>query len=199
MVSLVVQAGGESRRMGRNKALIPFLGRPLIQRVIERLQPLADEVIITSNQPDGFEQFQFPLVADVMPGMGALGGLYTALWAAQNPLVMVVACDMPFANRQLLQYQADLLVKEDVDVVIPGFAEGWEPFHSVYRRETCLPEIKKALEQGQKRLISWLPGVRVRYLGADEIEKYDSLGIAFQNVNTQEELNQAEALARQLD
>ncbi len=185
--------------MGRNKALIPFLGRPLIQRVIERLQPLADEVIITSNQPDGFEQFQFPLVADVMPGMGALGGLYTALWAAQNPLVMVVACDMPFANRQLLQYQADLLVKEDVDVVIPGFAEGWEPFHSVYRRETCLPEIKKALEQGQKRLISWLPGVRVRYLGADEIEKYDSLGIAFQNVNTQEELNQAEALARQLD
>lgn len=198
-MSLVIQAGGESRRMGRNKALIPFLGRPLIQRVIERLMPLADEVLITSNQTIGFEEFPFPLVADVLPGMGALGGLYTALWAARNPLVMVVACDMPFANRHLLQYQMDLLVKDDVDVVIPGYAEGWEPFHSVYRRETCLPEIKKALEQGQKRLISWLPGVKVRYLGAEVIGKFDSLGIAFQNVNTPEELDQAEALARQVD
>jgi molybdopterin-guanine dinucleotide biosynthesis protein A len=199
MVSLVVQAGGESRRMGRNKALIPFLGQPLIKRVIDRLKPLADEVLITSNQPDGFEEFEFPLVADVLPGMGALGGLYTALWAARNPLVIVVACDMPFANRQLLQYQVDLLVHEDVDVVIPGYAQGWEPFHSVYRRATCLPEIESALDQGQKRLISWLPAVRVRYLGAAEIERFDSLGIAFQNVNTQEEWEQAEALARQVD
>ena len=199
MVSLVIQAGGESRRMGQNKALIPFMGRPLIQRVIERLQALADEVIITSNQPDGFEQFQYPLVADVLPGMGALGGLYTALLAARYPLVMVAACDMPFANQQLFQYQVDLLIRDGMDVAIPGYAEGWEPFHSVYRRETCLPEIKTALEQGQRRLISWLPRVRVMYLGAEVIGKFDSLGIAFQNVNTPEELVQAEALARQVD
>jgi len=185
--------------MGQNKALIPFMGRPLIQRVIERLQPLADEVIITSNQPDGFEQFQYPLVADVLPGMGALGGLYTALLAARYPLVMVAACDMPFANQQLFQYQVDLLIRDGMDVAIPGYAEGWEPFHSVYRRETCLPEIKTALEQGQRRLISWLPRVRVMYLGAEVIGKFDSLGIAFQNVNTPEELVQAEALARQVD
>ncbi|HWQ05349.1 MAG TPA: molybdenum cofactor guanylyltransferase [Longilinea sp.] len=199
MVSLVVQAGGESRRMGRNKALIPFMGQPLIQRVIERLKPLADEVIITSNQMDGFNEMHIPVVADVLPGLGALGGLYTALWAARNPFVMVVACDMPFANRGLLQYQLDLLVKDNMDVVIPGFAEGWEPFHSVYRKVTCLPHIKGALEQGQKRLISWLPQVKVRYLGAEEIERFDSLGIAFQNVNTLEELDQAEALARMVD
>lgn len=199
MVSLVIQAGGESRRMGQNKALIPFMGRPLIQRVIARLQPLADEVIITSNQPDGFEQFQYPLVPDVLPGMGALGGLYTALWAARNPLVMVAACDMPFANRELFQYQVDLLIRDGLDVAIPGYGEGWEPFHSVYRRDTCLPVIKKALEQGQKRLISWLPRVKVSYLGAEVIGIYDSLGIAFQNVNTPEELEQAEALARQVD
>src|SRR5512141_666268 len=103
MLSVVVQAGGESTRMGENKALKPFLGRPLIQRVVERLAPIADEVLITTNQPDQFAFLKVPLFPDQRPGRGALGGLHTAIASAHEPYVAVVACDMPFASAQLLQ------------------------------------------------------------------------------------------------
>lgn len=198
MITLVIQAGGESRRMGQNKALVPFLGRPLIRRVLDRLSPLADEVLITSNQKDGFETINIPLVADVYPGQGALGGLYTAIWAATQPIVIVVACDLPFANPDLFQHQVDVLIKENLDVVIPGTWEHREPLHSVYRKETCLPAIKKALVQGEKRLISWFPSVKVQFVPPEEILKFDPLGVAFRNVNSQVELEEVEALARQI-
>lgn len=198
MITLVVQAGGESRRMGRNKALVPFMGQPLVQYVVERLKPLANEVLVTTNQPEDLRHLNIPLVEDVFPGQGALGGLYTAIWAARHPLVVVVACDMPFASLDLLRYQIDLLVNQVQDVVIPGSADGWEPLHCVYRKETCLPKIKLALVQGEKRLISWFPQVRVRYLAEAEVWRYDPLRLAFRNVNTPEDLHQAEALAREL-
>ncbi len=184
--------------MGRNKALVPFLERPLVQFVLERLRPLADEVLITTNQRDGLDRLNIPLVADVYPGQGALGGLFTAVWAARYPVVAVVACDMPFANLDLLKYQIDLLVRQDQDVVIPGSEEGWEPLHCVYRKKVCLPQVRAALAQGQKRLISWFPNVKVRYLPISEVRRFDPLGIAFRNVNTPEDLQQAEALARRL-
>ncbi len=198
MISLVIQAGGESRRMGRNKALVPFLGRPLYQRVLERLSPLADEVIITTNTKEGFEDAAFPLVADVLPGQGALGGLYTAIWAAHHPIVMVVACDLPFANSDLMSYQIRLLIEKELDVAIPGTIENREPLHAVYRKSTCLPHIQNALMQGEKRLISWFPFVKVQFVPPEEIAKFDPSGLAFRNVNSQDELEQAEALARQI-
>ncbi|MEM5776211.1 MAG: hypothetical protein AAGU05_14505, partial [Anaerolineaceae bacterium] len=74
-----------------------------------------------------------------------------------------------------------------------------EPLHAVYRKNTCLPAIKKAMVQGEKRLISWFPDVKVQFIPPDEILKYDPLGIAFRNVNSQVELSEVEALARQTD
>jgi molybdopterin-guanine dinucleotide biosynthesis protein A len=198
MISLVIQAGGESRRMGRNKALVPFLGRPLYQRVLERLAPLADEVLITTNTSEGFEAANVPLVADVYPGQGALGGLYTAIWAARHPIVMVAACDLPFVSPELMRHQIELMFTHGLDVAIPGTWEKREPLHSVYRKETCLPHIRQALVRGEKRLISWFPHVKVQFVPPEEIQKFDPLGLAFRNVNSQAELDQAEALARQI-
>lgn len=171
----------------------------MIHRVLDRLSPLADEVLITTNQKEGFEAIGVPLVADVFPGQGALGGLYTALWAARHPVVMVAACDLPFANPNLMRRQVDLLIENDLDVVIPGTWEHREPLHAVYRKKTCLPAIKKALVQGEKKLVSWFPDVKVQFIPPDEILKYDPLGIAFRNVNSQVELSEVEALARQTD
>ena len=94
MLSIVVQAGGQSARMGENKALKPFLGRPLVQRVLERLAPIADELLLTTNQPEDFAFLKLPLFTDIKPGRGPLGGLYTALVSAKYPFVAVVACDM---------------------------------------------------------------------------------------------------------
>ena len=95
MLTVCIQAGGQSSRMGEDKALKPFLGRPLIQRVIERLSPVADELIVTTNRPDDYRFLRLALRADLKPGRGALGGLYTAIASAAHPIVAVVACDMP--------------------------------------------------------------------------------------------------------
>ena len=74
MLSVVIQAGGQSSRMGQDKALKLFLGRPLIQRVIERLQPIADELLVTTNHPEDYAFLNLPLFTDLKPGRGALGG-----------------------------------------------------------------------------------------------------------------------------
>ena len=100
-LTIVLQAGGESRRMGRSKATVPFLGEPLIWRGINRLLPLADEFIITTNEPENLdflddlvELGKVRLVADEYDQRGALRGVYTAINAASNEYVALVACDM---------------------------------------------------------------------------------------------------------
>ena len=197
MLTICIQAGGQSSRMGEDKALKPFLGRPLIQRVIERLSPVADELIVTTNRPDdyAFLDLRLTLRADLKPGRGALGGLYTAIASAAHPIVAVVACDMPFASSTLIEAASRLLVEEEADVVIAQSEEGYEPLHAVYRRETCLPAIEAAIDADQWKVIAWFPQVKVRVLTPDEIKRYDPMGLAFWNVNTPEEFAEAEKIA----
>lgn len=196
MLTVCVQAGGQSSRMGEDKALKTFLGRPLIQRVIDRLASIADEVIVTTNRPEDYAFLNVPLFPDLKPGRGALGGLYTAIASAKHPLVAVVACDMPFASANLLEAESSLLLEEEVDVVIPRSDEGYEPLHAVYRRETCLPAIDAAIQADQWKVVSWFPQVKVHVLTFDEIKRYDLLGLAFWNVNTPEEFAEAERIAQ---
>jgi len=196
MLTICVQAGGESRRMGQDKALMPFLGRPLIQRVIDRLSPIANEVILTTNNPDKYRFLELPLFPDLKPGRGSLGGLYTALSSATCEIVGVVACDMPFASPKLIEAAGRLLVEEAADVVIPDSGGGLEPMHAVYRRKTCLPAIESAIEADKWKLISWFPQVKVRVLQPEDVKGYDPSGLAFWNLNTPEEFAEAEQRAK---
>ena len=183
--------------MGEDKALKPFLGKPLIQRVIERLRPIADELIVTTNRPTDYTFLNTRLVADLKPGRGALGGLYTAITSANHPFVAVVACDMPFASQSFFESAYSLLVKEEADVVIAKTDEGYEPFHALYRRETCLPIIESAIDAGQWKVIAWFPQVKVRTLTPDEVKLFDPSGLCFWNLNTPEEFMEAEKLANE--
>ena len=198
MFTVVIQAGGESRRMGQDKGLLAFLGKPLVARAVERLAPIADEVIVTTNRPQDYEFLGVPLVADRIPGRGALGGLYTALSAAGHPYVAVVACDMPFVNPKLLAAQRDLLVQTQADIVIPHLEGGMEPFHAVYRRQTCLPPIEGALAADKWRADAWFHRVKVHLMRGEEIAKYDPDLLSFWNVNTPEEMQEALQIARRL-
>lgn len=196
MISVAIQAGGESRRMGEDKALLPFLGETLVERVMRRIAPLADELFITTNQPETYPDFQVPLCKDILPGKGALGGLFTALSVAQNPVLILVACDMPFINADLLRAQVERLHTQNADAVVPQTSQGYEPFHAVYRCEICLPAVQQALEIGERRLISWFPAVRVSAFSPEDIRNYDPQLISFWNINTKEDLARAEDLAR---
>jgi len=183
--------------MGQDKALMPFLGHLLIERVIENLSMLADEILVTSNRPDEYRFLNLRIVSDLRPGRGALGGLYTALASARNPFVAVVACDMPFASKTLFEHAYRLIVREDTDVVIPSTSDGLEPLHAIYRRDACLPAIESALDTDQWKLISWFPDVNVRVLQPDEVKLHDPSGQAFLNLNTPEEFAAAETLLEQ--
>ncbi len=182
--------------MGEDKALKTFLGLPLIQRVVERLAPIADELIVTTNNPEAYRFLGLPLFPDLRPGRGALGGLYTAIASATHPIVAVAACDMPFASAALLEAASRLLVEEGADVIIAKSEEGYEPLHAIYRRATCLPAIEAALDADQWKVIAWFPQVKVRVLTSGEIQQYDPSGLAFWNVNTPEEFSKAEEIAR---
>jgi molybdopterin-guanine dinucleotide biosynthesis protein A len=207
MLTIVIQAGGMSARMGEDKALKPFLGRPLIQRVIDRVTPIADEIIITTNRPAEYEFLntstrpigqsvrRLRLVPDLKPGRGALGGLYTAVASAASPLIAVVACDMPFASPMFFEGALKLMVEEAADVVIAKTDEGYEPIHALYRRDTCLPAIESAIHADQWKVISWFPQVRVRLLTPDEVKAFDPSGLCFWNLNTPEEFVEAEKRA----
>lgn len=194
MLTVVIQAGGQSSRMGEDKALKPFLGRPLIHRVIERLAQIADEMIVTTNRPADYAFLNQRLVADLKPGRGALGGLYTAVASASHPFVAVAACDMPFASQMFFESARRLMVEEEADVVIAKTDEGYEPLHALYRRETCLPAIEAAIDADQWKVIAWFPQVKVRVLSPDEVKAFDPSGLCFWNLNTPEEFAEAEKM-----
>jgi molybdopterin-guanine dinucleotide biosynthesis protein A len=196
--SIVIQAGGESRRMGRDKGLVRFLGLSLVERIIQRVAYLADEILITTNQPEGYRFLDTPLIPDKIPGLGALGGLYTALSTARSPLVGVIACDMPFVSPDLLHAEEEILQQTQDAAIIPRHKNGNEPFHSVYRPEMCLPAIQQAIGEGLRRVDSWFNQVDIHYLPETILKKYDPQGIAFLNVNTPEQVKQAEELSKLL-
>ena len=200
-VTVVIQAGGESRRMGRSKATVPFAGRPLICRLIERLAPAADELVITTNEPENlaflseaYPQIGIKLVTDEYDYRGALPGLYTALNAASNPFVAVVACDMVFASPRLVVAEAITMKESDADVVVPVNKHGYEPFHAMYRRSVCLPAVLEGLAAGEKRaqIVFANEGVHVREFTQDEVLAAEPMGGCFVNANTPDELRTLE-------
>jgi len=194
-LSIVVQAGGASSRMGLDKALLPFAGATLIERVIKRVHSIADEIIITTNDPDAYTFLDLPLFRDLIPGRGALGGLYTALVSASYAFVGVVACDMAFVNPALLGAAKEICMATRADIVIPDTGDGLEPFHAVYRRENCIPKIATALQDQKWRVDSWFDEVKVHKIGPDMILRYDPGMNCFSNINTPEDLEKAQALA----
>ena len=190
-LTLAIQAGGQSRRMGQDKALLPFGDRPLIAHILARLGPLAGQVLITTNQPQALAFLGVPCYPDPWPGYGALAGLYTALLHARTPLVAVVACDMPFASPALFRRAwARLQEAPQAAAAVPRTTRGWEPFHGVYRRAACLPALEAALQAGERRVQAWLarlPALAIEVTPAEEK--------ALWNLNTPEDYRQALRIA----
>jgi molybdopterin-guanine dinucleotide biosynthesis protein A len=200
-LTVVIQAGGESKRMGTPKALVPFCGLPLICRSLSRLESVADELIITSNDPDSLHfvcvdkqnDERLKIYRDVYDVRGALNGLYTALYYATSPFVAIVACDMIFPSAPLLLAERDALIAEGADAAVPRTSHGFEPFHAVYRRETCLPAIKAALDRGETKANSWYDDVKLIEFTSEMVLEADPRGGAFINVNTPDELAAVES------
>lgn len=196
MISVSIQAGGRSKRMGENKALKNFLGVPLIQRIFERVKPIAEEINILSLQPDLFKFLGVPVYSDLYQGVGLIGGIFTAIKISNLDYVAPVGCDMPFLSIALFTAEIAEMVSSDVDVIIPESASGLEPLHAIYRRETCLLPIEKAILSGEYRIVSWFDQVKVKVLSSNDVQKIDPSPNIFMNLNTPDEFQRAEQIAR---
>lgn len=194
-VAAVILAGGESQRMGTNKALLEVAGQPLIARTVARVRGLCAEIIVVTNTPDVYRflvaDFGARLVADAYPARGSFVGLYSGLCAAQSSLALALACDMPLLNLNLLR--AMIGAAADVDAVVPRIDGLAEPLHAIYRPSTCAPAIWQHLEVGDRRMVSFLSDVQVRYLDAADVDVYDPYRLSFMNVNTPAEWADAQA------
>lgn len=194
--SIALIAGGRSSRMGTDKGLLSFMGKPLFMYIIDQVTALSDDVFVISNHPERYTSSEYPIYQDKIPGIGALGGLHSALVHAQHDLCFALACDMPFVNKGILTHlhkNAD-----QFDVVIPQLdTEKLEPFRALYRK-TCLPVIEEAIHSGERRAIGFLSRVRTQKIPRSELIRFNPALDTFLNINTPLDLEVIEAYAIQL-
>jgi molybdopterin-guanine dinucleotide biosynthesis protein A len=187
----LVLAGGQSERMGRDKALMELDGQALISRVLDKLARLSDELIISANDVEPYAHLTARVVADVIPGRGALGGIHAGLAAMRNERALVLACDMPFVSLPLLRYMTVLAA--DYDVVVPRLGAFYEPLHAVYSAG-CVAQIERLVVDKPKRVTELYRHVRVRELSKAEVLLFNAVH-SFFNVNTPEDWAEARRLS----
>jgi molybdopterin-guanine dinucleotide biosynthesis protein A len=176
----LVLCGGASTRMGREKALLPVEGRPLVLHVAGLLERAADPVYLGPGRLGRLGELGYREVEDATPGSGPLGGLVAGLAASPHPLLAVLAVDMPFASPELFTYLADLYRGEDA--VVPLFDSRPEPLHAVYAR-SALPALQSSLAEGELALHSALERLRVRWVDKGEWRRADPSGRFAFNLN----------------
>jgi molybdopterin-guanine dinucleotide biosynthesis protein A len=182
-------------RLGRVKALERINTQSLLERTIGCLSTVSRELFVITSQ----EQFSLitaarlkvKVIVDIYSGKGALGGIYTGLASVDSFYSLVVGCDMPFLNRDLLCYLID--IAPNFDVVVPRIDGLLEPLHAVYSRD-CLAPIKKLMDKDELGILQLFNLVKTRYVGKDELAKFDPRGLSFFNVNTLDDLRKAKDL-----
>jgi molybdenum cofactor guanylyltransferase len=192
-VTAIVLAGGKGKRLGQAKATLRLNEQTLIEDVVDRISGIVSEVVVVtslqlSNLPQGLKA---TVVTDIHPGKNALGGVYTGLVKSSNHHNLVVACDMPFLNIELLEHMIGLAA--DVDIVTISVDGKVEPLHAVYSKE-CIGHIEKMFANDDLQVSHLLDVAKVRYVGEDELDLYDPEHISFFNINDKYDLARAKKL-----
>jgi FdhD protein len=184
-VAGVILAGGESRRMGRNKALLDVDGSPIITRIYRMLAHLFHEVIVVTNTPLDYDFLPCRKVPDLYPGCGSVAGLHSALSHSRTAYSFVTACDMPFLDPTIIRSLCDTRL-EGYDAVIPFSAGGQEPLHAVYA-STCTDVFGQAILRGERKILDILGRMNTRLIPYTEVLRLGGQATSFMNVNTPEE------------
>ena len=195
--SCIILAGGKGLRLGYNKVLETLGNKSLLQRVLSSINSLCREIILVTAQELIIPQFtshqKLRTVTDIFPGKGPLGGIYTGLAASDSFYNLAIACDMPFLNQPLLRYMIQL--SANFDVVVPRVGNMVEPLHAVYTKN-CSAPIEDMLKQDKLSVNKLFSLVRVRYVEAEEIDRFDPEHLSFFNINTEADLEKARELVK---
>ncbi|MFZ5590664.1 MAG: molybdenum cofactor guanylyltransferase [Bacillota bacterium] len=175
----VILAGGQSRRMGRNKATLTVQQQSLLEIMLNKLRSVFQHVVLSGSQAAAYHT-GLPVIDDFFPGCGPLAGIHAALKLCAGRGVFVIGCDMPLVPAELIRYICNF---SNFDLVVPRVGDYLEPLCAFYHR-SCLPFIEQALNQGRYKITGFFPRVRARYLTAEEISRFAPPDRAFFNINT---------------
>lgn len=191
----VALAGGQSRRMGADKAGMRLGGQTLIARAVERLGLVFERVIVIGPGELSAYAPGAPIFADEEPGQGPLGGLATALRRVESDWLFLAACDMPFIQPGLVRSMAEqALGRSEARVVAMRGPKGWEPLHAMYQRSVA-SAVERALVESRLSLRALLDEVGALEVAPADVARLDPQGISAFNANTPEEWAWAQRLA----
>ena len=157
-VTGVLLVGGHGRRMGRDKVLIPFQGRPLVAHIHRTLADLFPSVLLVGHSRPEFLELGLESHEDLIPRGGVLAGITTGLTLSETPFIFAVACDMPHLDPHLIRRVASHRL--EADAVVPRGPRGTEPLFAVYSR-ACLDPFRDSLSRGRLRVMEALSGLTV--------------------------------------
>jgi molybdopterin-guanine dinucleotide biosynthesis protein A len=180
-----ILTGGQSSRMGQDKALLEIGSKTLLERAASLCAPLVSSITLVGD-PQRYSRFGFPALADRWPGAGPLGAIATALSSAKHPWCLVLACDMPFVTSPWLEWLLDRASKSSSDAVIPETTRGLEPLCAIYRA-SCAPVLAAALDSGVRKVTDGLDLINTDLIKENEWRKFSPDGDLFQNLNTWED------------
>ena len=188
MIHVAILAGGQSRRMGRDKALLPLGGQTLIERVIAAASPLGYPRLIVGD-PSFYSHLGLPVHSDRRTGLGPLGGLYTALSATATP-VLLLACDLPFLTPDFLRHLVNR--RGPHQAVVPHTDTGLQPLCALYE-PSCLAAVEAAIQADQLGMRDLLNNLSLDLVKEKDWRPYDERGLLFANLNAPAEYERAQA------
>jgi len=189
----IILAGGKSRRMKKDKALLEIGKKQVIKLIVEKLKVVFNNVLIIGNSSLDYQLSGVRVAEDVVSEKGPLGGIYTGLSVSESKHNFICACDMPFLNVDLLKFM--ISETDENDIVIPVIKGFVEPLHAVYSKR-CLPAINSHLEVEDLKVKNFFSEVKCKHLPEDKITKYDPHLLSFSNLNTPQMLKLAKQAYR---
>jgi len=179
-------AGGKSGRFGSDKSLFLFDGKPMIAHTYDAIKPVFDEIFIIASGGEKFSFLDAKIIPDIIPGLGPIGGIYTALESIDAGRIFVFPCDMPFLNTEFIRFMTT--IPDLYDIIVPVMSGLYQPLHAIYSK-TCSEGIKRKIELEDYRMSGFYEGYNIRAVGEDEIGFYDDPFRMFRNINFREDLN----------
>jgi molybdenum cofactor guanylyltransferase len=186
-----VFAGGESSRMGRDKALLELGGVAMIVRAARLVESVVGPPVVVGS-PEIYRRLGLRAIADDWPGAGPLGAIATALRASESPWNLIVACDLPYLRKEWLAFLVDRGRGSNADAVLPVSQAGVEPLCAMYGKG-CEEAIWLALDRGVRKVTDGLAHVRVEHIEPSEWKVFDSDGFLFKNMNAAADYEEAKA------
>ena len=190
----VILAGGQnSRFFGTNKALARVGGKQILGHIVDVFRDLFDEIILVTNDPSQYLQWDINIVTDIFPVRSSLTGIHTGLFYTNTPYAFFAACDIPFLKKELVETLLD--AKEPrIDIVIPETAKGFEPLCAVYSKR-CFKPFEAQIVHNELKIQHVFNKVRVKTISEDILRKSDPDLRSFFNINRPEDLTKARHMA----